>query len=96
MRQRTKLALNAGNLLELAGSACGVYGVYRLAGFGWALVLAGVLCVAAAELIYDEHVWRLTLPARPQPRRWVEERRQALGLWWLRRKARRARPYRAG
>jgi hypothetical protein len=80
MRQRTKLVLNVGNLLELAGAACGVYGVDRLAGFAWALVLAGVLLVIAAELIYDGHIWRVSLPLRPQPSRWLKERRQGWAL----------------
>ena len=84
MRQRTRLVLNVGNLLELAGAVCGVWGVDRLAGFAWALVLAGVLLVLAAELIYDGHLWRVPLPLRPEPRRWLKERRQA---WALRRGA---------
>lgn len=84
MRQRTKLVLNVGNLLELAGAACGVWGVNRLAGFAWALVLAGVLLILAAELIYDGHLWRVPLPLRPEPSRWLKERRQ---VWALRRVA---------
>ena len=84
MRQRSRLAVNAGNLLELAGAVCGVYGIDRLAGLSWALIAAAILFVAAAELIYDEHVWRLPLPLRPQPRRWMKERQQSLSIRWYR------------
>lgn len=87
MRQRTRLVINAGNLLELVGAGCAVYGVARLAGLGFALVLAGVLLVVAAELIYDSHVWRVPLPLRPQPRVRLRERRQSVEVWWARRTA---------
>lgn len=89
MRQRTRVAVNVGNLLELFGAACGVYGVAQLAGFKWALILAGVLLVLAAELIYDGHVWRVPLPRKPDLHTWREERRQALQMRWYRLKARR-------
>jgi hypothetical protein len=92
MRQRTKLTINVGNLLELTGAICGVWAVDRLAGFSWALVLAAVLLVAGAELVYGEHpdpmappgtprVWKIPLPLRPQPSRWATERRQAIEVW---------------
>jgi hypothetical protein len=87
MRQRSRLAVNAGNLLELLGAVCGVYGIDRLAGLSWALIAGGVLLVAAAELIYDEHVWRVPLPLRPQPSRWIRERRQAVEKWRTRQTA---------
>jgi hypothetical protein len=64
-QQRRHLLLNAGNLLELAGAALAVYAVVLLAGVAWGLLLAGVLLVVAAELIFDERVWRLPLPHRP-------------------------------
>lgn len=92
MRQRTKLVLNVGNSLELLGAACGVYGVDRLVGFAWALILAAVLLIVAAEFVYGEdphapvpgtpRVVRVPLPLRPQPSRWLKERRQA---WAVRR-----------
>jgi hypothetical protein len=85
--QRTRLVLNVGNLLELVGAGCGVYGVGRLAGFAWALVLAGVLLVVAAELIYDGHLWRIPLPHKPEPRRWLLERRQRVEKWRTQRTA---------
>jgi hypothetical protein len=95
MRQRTQGAINVGNLLELVGAVCAVYAVISLAGVAWGILLAGILIVVAAELIYDEHVWRFSLPLRPQPSRWITERRQSAGLWKLRqsasRRARRAR-----
>lgn len=88
MRQRSWLAVNAGNLLELLGAACGVYGIDRLAGLSWALIAGAVLLVAAAELIYDEHVWRVPLPLRPQPSKWIEARRQRFTIWTMRQGAR--------
>lgn len=87
MRQRTKLAVNAGNLLELIGAACAVFAVAHLAGVEWGILLAGILVVVAAELIYDEHVWRFPLPLRPQPSRWARERRQAVEKWRIQRVA---------
>lgn len=84
MRQRSYLKINAGNFLEVVGAALGVYGLDRLAGFAWALILAAILFVVAAELIYDEHVWRVPLPVRPQPGKWVKARRQRIGLWRFR------------
>jgi hypothetical protein len=91
MRQRTKLVLNVGNLLELVGAGCGVWGVDRLEGFSWALILAAILLVVGAELVYGDHpdpdappgtprVLKIPLPLKPQPRRWATERRQAWGL----------------
>jgi hypothetical protein len=81
MRQRSRLAINVGNLLELLGAGCGVYGIDRLAGLSWALIATAILLIVAAELIYDAHVWRLPLPLVPQPRRWIKERRQAAQIW---------------
>lgn len=92
MPQRTKLVLNVGNLLELVGAGCGVWGVDRLAGFSWALILAAILLVVGAELVYGEtgnpnlppgapRVWKIPLPLKPQPRRWATERRQAAEKW---------------
>lgn len=77
-QQRVRLVVNVGNLLELAGASAAVYGLYRLAGLGFALLLAGVLAVAAAELVYDAHVWRLPLPRRPRPRLRAQELRSRL------------------
>lgn len=99
MRQRTKLVIEVGNLLELAGAACAVVGVDRLAGFSWALVAGAILLVAGAELVYGDHpdpnappgtprVWKVPLPLRPQPSRWLKERRQAWALRRARLKAR--------
>ena len=81
MRQRSRLAINAGNLLELLGAGCGVYGIYRLAGLSWALIAAAILLIVAAELIYDAHVWRVPLPLRPEPQRRVTEARQRIQIW---------------
>ncbi len=67
MNNRTHVVVNVGNLLELLGATATVYGVARLAGFAYGLMLLGVLLVAAAELIYDTHVWRLPVPHRPHP-----------------------------
>ena len=78
MRQRSRLRINVGNLLELVGVVCVVYGTARLAGLAWAIVVLGVSLVAAAELVYDAHTWRIPLPLKPQPRRWLLEQRQAL------------------
>lgn len=66
-RPRTRLAVNLGNLLELAGVGIGVYAVSQLAGVAWALIVAAVTLVAGAELVYDGHVARLPLPHRPHP-----------------------------
>lgn len=82
--QRARLLINVGNLLELLGAGLAVYGVYRLAGVGFACVLAGVLAVVAAELIYDAHVWRVPLPRRPHPRRRLAEQRQRAHGWHVR------------
>jgi hypothetical protein len=77
-QQRTRVVINVGNLLEVLGAASAVYGVARLAGLGFALVLAGILAVVAAELIYDGHAWRIPLPHRPRPRAWAQRRRRGL------------------
>lgn len=94
-QQRVRLAVNVGNLLELIGAAAAVYGVYRLVGLGFALVLAGVLAIVAAELVYDDHVWRLPLPRRPRPRARIVRARDTLRWQRLRRRARRRARWRA-
>lgn len=66
-QQRAHVVVNVGNVLELAGAAVGCYGVAVLAGVGWALVAAGLLLVAAAELVYDSHGLRIPVPRRPRP-----------------------------
>jgi hypothetical protein len=73
-----KLAINVGNLLELTGAVILVLGILKLAGEGWALIGTAVLVLIAAEINYSDHVWRFPLPLKPQPKRWVTERRQAL------------------
>ena len=94
MRQRSRLAIRAGDFLELVAAAAAVAGVYGLAGVWWALIAAAVLIAIGAELIYGEEpngaprVWRIPLPRRPQPRRVIEERRQRLSIWRYRRLAR--------
>lgn len=90
MMQRTRLAVNVGNLFELLGAAAGVYGVYRLLGLAWALIAAAVLLILAAELIYDAHSWMIPLPRRPHPRVRLLEARQRLALRRMRWQARRA------
>lgn len=65
--QRARLVVHVDNLLELVGAAAGVYGLYRLEGLAWALILAAVLLVVAAEFIYDGHAQAIPLPHRPRP-----------------------------
>lgn len=84
--QRTRVVVNVGNLLELIGAGAAVYGVDRLVGLSWALILAGVLLVIAAELIYDMHTWRIPLPHRPRPRVWLLDKRQRFAMWLARRR----------
>lgn len=83
---RTRLAINAGNLLELLGAASAVYGLARVAGLGYGLMLLGVLLVVGAELVYDAKVWRVPLPHRPRVGQRVRVRyvhgRQRLAVWW--------------
>lgn len=81
MRQRTRLLINAGNVLEILGAASIVFGSSRLFGVGVAAIVAGVLVVLAAELIYDGHVWRVPLPHRPQVRQRVKARQFQLRMW---------------
>ncbi|MGH9082329.1 MAG: hypothetical protein ACRDWN_03190 [Acidimicrobiales bacterium] len=57
-----KLHLHVGNLLELASGAFGVWAAWRYLGLTGALVVAAVLCVVAAELLYDDVVWTVPLP----------------------------------
>lgn len=86
MRQRAYLQINAGNLLEVAAAAVGMYGVYWLAGLGWALIAAFILLVALAEWVFPTSVWRVPLPSRPQPRERLRARSQALAIRWYRAK----------
>lgn len=90
MLQRSRLAVNVGNLLELLGAACGVYGIYRLVGFAWALIAAAVLLVVAAEFIYDGRLVALPLPRRPHPRARLTEARQRFAVKRYRWRARRS------
>ena len=89
--RRTRLVVNVGNLIELVGASAVVDAVDRLAGLPWALLLAGVLLVIAAELIYDTHTWQIPLPHRPRPRAWLLDKRQRFGIWRMRRRAQWAR-----
>lgn len=75
MRQRSRLVINAGNLIEFIAGACAVAGVYGLAGVFWALIVTAVLLVIGAEFIYGDKPWRVPLPLRPQPQRWLKEQR---------------------
>lgn len=86
-QQRTRVVINVGNLLEVLGAGCAVYGVVILLGVGFALILAGILAVVAAELIYDQHQWRVPLPHRPHPKVWMATRRQDFRSWRLRKRA---------
>lgn len=86
---RTRLVVNVGNLLELLGCAAIAYGVSRIAGLGVALIVSGILGVAAAELVYDAHVWRVPLPHTPRPRARLARTGERLRWWRLRHKARR-------
>jgi hypothetical protein len=67
MPDRYRLNVNIGNLLELLGAAAAVYGLARLAGLAYGLILLGILLVVAAEFIYDSTVLRIPLPHRPHP-----------------------------
>jgi hypothetical protein len=80
-QQRVTLVINVGNLLECLGAGALVYGLWRLAGLAAAMVLLGVLLVVAAELVYDEHVWRIPLPRRPRPGRRLAGSRGRLRAW---------------
>lgn len=97
MRQRTKLVINAGNFLELIAAVCAVVGIYRLAGVSWALIATAILLVVGAELVLGDQPWRVPLPHRPHPQRWLAEQRDRArgvkqrGKWELqRRRERRA------
>lgn len=83
-----KLAINVGNLLELAGAVILVLGILKLAGDGWALIATAIVVLIAAEINYSDHVWRFPLPLKPQPRRWMTEQRQSFDV--RRRRARRS------
>lgn len=85
-QQRTHLEINAGNLLETAAAILAAYGVYRLAGMGWALIVGFVLLVALAEWVFPTSVWRVPLPSRPQPRERLRARSHALAIRWYRAK----------
>lgn len=65
--ERARLKVNVGNLLELVGAGAAVRGVDLIVGVGYALIVAAVLMIVAAELIYDGHVWSIPLPHRPRP-----------------------------
>lgn len=88
MRQRSYLVVKVGDLLEIIAPCLGVYGVYRLAGLGWALIAAFVLLVAVAEWVVPTSVARVPLPLRPHPQVRMAERRQALSLRWRRTRSR--------
>lgn len=57
-----KLSLHVGNIFELAGGSLGVWAAWRYFGPSGAVVAAAVLCVAAAELLYDDVVLHVPLP----------------------------------
>jgi hypothetical protein len=78
---RSRLVINVGNLLELLGAVAACVGVGLLAGLAFALILAGILLVVGAELIYDQHVWRVPLPHRPRPRVWLAVWRRRMRRW---------------
>jgi hypothetical protein len=93
MRQRTKLRIKVGDALEVAAAGFAIWAVLRLAGFSWALVATAILLVVGAELVFGEvdhpeappgtpRTIRIPLPLKPEPRRWLKERRQAWGLRW--------------
>lgn len=65
--QRARAHIGVGNSLELVGAGLVCYGIDRLAGLAVALIVAGVLVVALAELVYSEVVLRVPLPRRPRP-----------------------------
>ncbi len=73
-----KLVINIGNLLELIGAVVLVLGIYKLAGTGWALIATAILILIAAEINYSDLPLRIPLPLKPQPKRWLTERRQTL------------------
>lgn len=79
--QRYHLRISVGNLLEILGAAASVYGVARLVGLAYGLILLGILLVVAAELIYDDTSLRLPLPRRPHPIRAVRQLPRRFDGW---------------
>ena len=73
--RHTRLNIHVGNLLELVGVIALCFGVARLAGVGWAIVLAGVVLILWGNLSYSRAVLRVPLPA---PRRDVRAARRAV------------------
>lgn len=66
-RQRRHLRFGVGNILEMAGAGLACYAVSSLWGTPIALLVAGVVVVVAAELIYDAATLSVPLPLRPRP-----------------------------
>lgn len=64
---RSRVVLDLGNLLELAGVVLACFAVAQLAGAAWALLAGGVALIVGAELVYDGHLLRIPLPHRPRP-----------------------------
>ena len=74
--------VNLGNLFELIAAGLACWGVWRLAGFGWALITAAVLLVAAAELIVDGNAQARVLPLRSAGRRLGAPPRWLRAVWY--------------
>lgn len=82
--QRPRLAVNVGNLLELASVVALCWAVDWLAGASWCLVAAGVAGVLLAELVYDGHVLRVPIPRRPHLLQRLRAWRTARALYRVR------------
>lgn len=78
---RYRIVVNFGNLLELLAAASAVYGVSRLLGLAYGLILLGILLAVGAELIYDATVIRIPLPKRPHPVQAIKRAETRLKRW---------------
>lgn len=81
MRQRSRLVISVPDVLELAAVGLACYGVFRLAGLAWALILAAVLFVVGAEFAWDGATVKIPLPLKPQPRVKVKQARQRFAIF---------------
>ena len=71
MNPRRHLNVHVGNLCQLAGVGLVCYGIWRIAGLGIALIVAGVALALLANFEWDASVWRLPLPLAPKRPKWA-------------------------